>query len=223
MQDFLIKALEEQDTLCHHGILGQKWGVRRYQNPDGSLTDEGRKRYGKPLSTKIMKAEKKMDPYEVNRLANDKNLLKAAKKNTLLELTKKDLQDSKKVYDEETERLNKAIWERAQREIRNDPSIPQDEIYVRTMLKGAELAQTMFREDKDFMKARDQYERFSKDYEKQSHDFVKDFLGDYGNEPSPNPLSVKFDTKTGKVSPQTLTDKLAFEMYRNAGGLIDDD
>ena len=31
--------------LKHHGVQGQKWGVRRYQNPDGSLTAEGRKRY----------------------------------------------------------------------------------------------------------------------------------------------------------------------------------
>lgn len=31
--------------LCHYGILGQKWGVRRYQNDDGSLTEAGKKRY----------------------------------------------------------------------------------------------------------------------------------------------------------------------------------
>jgi len=32
--------------LYHHGIKGQKWGVRRYQNQDGSYTDEGRRRRG---------------------------------------------------------------------------------------------------------------------------------------------------------------------------------
>ena len=34
------------DFIAHHGIKGQKWGQRRYQNSDGSLTAEGRKRYG---------------------------------------------------------------------------------------------------------------------------------------------------------------------------------
>lgn len=31
--------------LSHHGIKGQKWGFRRFQNDDGSLTEEGKKRY----------------------------------------------------------------------------------------------------------------------------------------------------------------------------------
>ena len=35
----------EHSELYHHGIKGQKWGVRRYQNLDGSLTNAGRRRY----------------------------------------------------------------------------------------------------------------------------------------------------------------------------------
>lgn len=35
-----------ENELYHHGIKGMKWGIRRFQNADGSLTKAGKKRYG---------------------------------------------------------------------------------------------------------------------------------------------------------------------------------
>ena len=56
MLDLVHTDIYENDELKHWGIIGMKWGIRRYQNPDGTLTPEGKIHYSKELS-KIIKKE----------------------------------------------------------------------------------------------------------------------------------------------------------------------
>lgn len=47
------------DYISHFGVKGMKWGIRRYQNKDGSLTPEGRKRYGRSEDSEIVRELRK--------------------------------------------------------------------------------------------------------------------------------------------------------------------
>lgn len=69
--------------LYHYGIMGMKWGVRRYQNPDGTLTPAGKRR----LARREKKEARKIHPSDDYKRASD------IRKKHISELTNRELQD----------------------------------------------------------------------------------------------------------------------------------
>lgn len=72
--------MEYKYELYHHGTKGMKWGIRRYQNKDGSLTPAGKKRYNQEMEKlqaeeKVLKTRKrtqaKIDKLEEKRKSNE--------------------------------------------------------------------------------------------------------------------------------------------------------
>lgn len=93
---------DNEDELKHWGIKGMHWGIRRYQNEDGSYTEEGKRRKskGKTYSDDYWNAHDKKDPkymsdrelqQRINRLNNEnqyRNLTKSKKRKALDETVK---------------------------------------------------------------------------------------------------------------------------------------
>lgn len=141
------------EYLRHYGIKGQKWGVRRYQNKDGSLTDAGQKRYardqienaGKKKGNKVAQANPnkwvKEDMERTKRLtdasstmtnelkkANDKAIKKQPRtRMDLSNMTDKELRDQ----------INRELLERQYNDVFNPPKVSKGREYVGEVLETA--------------------------------------------------------------------------------------
>ena len=126
------------DTLYHHGVKGQKWGLRKYQNEDGSLTAAGREHYGYGA-----KAEYK-NRVGIAKANYKKALIKSVKSNSDSKgnMTKAQI----KKFDEESKRLGKQLAEEkkaAKQEYKNsDEYKVRQEKIKKAAIAGAAVAAT---------------------------------------------------------------------------------
>lgn len=101
--------------LEHHGILGMRWGVRRYQNKDGSLTSRGKQHYsmsdrGQELQLRIAEKSDLLDSARTEKEA--KRIQRSIDKDfkELNELSRKESRANLKAEKKEEKRLNNALY-----------------------------------------------------------------------------------------------------------------
>lgn len=131
------EILNEQEHLEHWGILGMKWGIRRYQNPDGSLTAAGRARYERQErkkqavmqsgnAKKVLKYQKKLTDEEFDkamiRVAKSEQLKKVSNAERDAKRAEKDAKQSAK----DAKKLEKDKLKLSEQQIKNAQNVVKD-------------------------------------------------------------------------------------------------
>lgn len=110
------------DEIAHSGIKGQKWGVRRYQNADGTLTDVGKKRYARDAREKeFNKYDESTGKYYKTSKKNGRSDLEADAKRYV----KEDMERTKRLTDAGSN-MTRNLKEANEKAIKNKPKKQMD-------------------------------------------------------------------------------------------------
>ena len=132
--------------LCHSGVKGMKWGVRRYQNKDGSLTPAGEKRYSRDKleNKKVREANPskwvKEDLERTKRLSDASNdmvgKLKNANDSSMRSTKKAKLDLSNMTEQQMRNEINRALLERQYNDMFAPQKSKRGREYVGKVLEG---------------------------------------------------------------------------------------
>ena len=139
------------DYIQHHGILGMKWGVRRYQNADGTLTAAGKKRYAKELQKATSKDELR------ETLSSNSKFIKSDDIKALKEADK----NLSKAYELEDEFIDSKALKDARKEAYDDTILyykKNDPSYLNDIIKQNSGKTTDLDKFRDFRKTYEGFE-----------------------------------------------------------------
>lgn len=205
---------EQQDLLMHYGTIGMKWGIRRYQNPDGSLTDAGRKRYGKQLSKQMLKAEKTQHAGNMYQTVKNSKFAKAAFNSPDIAQKRLEYKRLQNAGNERVSEINKQINETLIKKYGRPILELDNDSQNKYLIDGMNMMKDMSSKDTKLSDLHESFQKASKDLEKALTSYTQENLGEYGSRELKNPINVKYDTQTGKLSQQTIADRAAIELLR---------
>ena len=177
----------ESNWLAHHGVKGQKWGVRRFQNEDGTLTSEGKARDRKENSdSRASTRQQKREAKEMNAILKQAkkaftsgNLYKRAKINRKLYESDKvqklaDDKDLEKKHDQEVKtNLKKIELGDKKRDIERETRVYGDDLDAWTPKDGKEIYGIDEKQFNAIWKARNDYSAAKKRHQKAYDDYNK--------------------------------------------------